>query len=217
MPRYTSILSVDRPAVSYDLATLDDVKEELAITDTNSDAILRKWISRASAAVANFCNRVFPVEVLKEEFWPQRDPMPAVIRGGLEPLQLSRWPIVSVESVTEDGVALVVDVDFKVNPPNGQLVRLDTFSNYPRAWPARPISVGYRAGYATIPDDVADACIRLVKIRYFARTRDPAIRGESTPGAYDVQYWQNGGAGLTGNLPTDVADLLDNYRVPVLA
>ncbi len=78
------------------------------------------------------------------------------------------------ESVAE-GVGFLVDHE------NGQLTRL-SFDGNVRQGPALPIIVQYQAGYVEIPDDLREAVIRLVKMRWFSRERDPLIRSETAEG-----------------------------------
>src|SRR5581483_4195480 len=103
---------------SYDLTTLAIVKDELGITGTKSDATLKRYLSSASASAAQYCNRVFPVETIKDQIWAQRDRYPRIVPGGIPALKLSRFPIVTVASVTEDGTALVQDTDFIIDADN---------------------------------------------------------------------------------------------------
>lgn len=206
------ITTVVTPAASYDLTTLAIVKEELGVTNGVSNAILQRYLTSASAAAAQYCNRVFPAETIKDEFWAQRDHSPRVISGRVESLQLSRWPIVSVTSVTENSVALVDGTDFRIDYPDGQLIRLNT-NGYPRIWPAYPVVAVYVGGFASIPTDVADAIIRMVRARWIGRGRDPMTRQISIPGVIEQQFWVPTGAD-GGNMSPDVSDILNNYRVP---
>jgi hypothetical protein len=207
MPLRARITTVTTPATSFDLTNLATIKDELQIKDVRSDAFLTRQISWASTHAANYCNRVFVSETVKDEFWPARD------AANVEPLQLTRFPVVSVSAVTEDGVALVDGTDYRLDKDRAQLFRLDD-EPYPTFWPSWPIVVTYVTGYATIPADVVDAVIRLVKMRWFARTRDPMLRHEAVTGIRDVDYWVATGEDA-GSMPPDVADLLDTYRAPV--
>ncbi|MEZ0060903.1 hypothetical protein ABIF26_006446 [Bradyrhizobium elkanii] len=205
----TVVTAVD----SYDLTTLAVVKDELSITGGASDGTLRRYITSASAAAAQYCNRVFQVETVRDEFWPDRDCSP--VFGGLDVLQLSRWPVESVATLTESGAELGEDIDFRVEPKTGQVIRLDAAGNA-RRWGTCPIVAQYDAGYPTVPADVADAVTRMVTKRFSAKGRDASLRSESIPGVRDVTYWIATGA-EAGNLTPDVADVLDNYRIPVMA
>jgi hypothetical protein len=324
---------------AYDLVDLATVKSELDIDTTEKDALFFRWITQASAAAANFCDRVFPVEIVQDQIFPPRDYFPApTVMGGVRPLQLSRWPLVarpstagtppplapvlssvtlgalgaatyyakityvtptgetaaSLESslavaannlpqvaapiadtqalatgwncylgstsfgetlqnatpipigtaftlptsglttggaalptavlVLENEIPLAEGVDFimkgvRTTGDVGQLIRLD-INGYPKKWPALPILVQFSAGYVLDDPklaDAVDAVIRMIKGRYFAQLRDPALRSENIVGAYEAQYWLASGPGAAvGNLTPDVAALLEKYRVPVL-
>jgi hypothetical protein len=208
-----SILTVSTAALSYDLTELSDVKDELGVTNGANDAVLKRYISSASLAAMQYCNRVFSVETLSEQFLPEYWHLP--VRSGVKPLQLTRWPIVSITSVTENAVLLVQGTDYLVDAANGQLTRLDS-NAYQCRWQPLPLTVVYVAGYATIPLDVEDAIIRMVTKRYVAKGRDPALKQESIPGVREVQYWIATGAD-SGNMTPDITDILENYRVPVSA
>ncbi|WP_377299676.1 hypothetical protein [Rhizobium sp. SGZ-381] len=210
----TVIRTVVQAAASKDLTDLATVKDELSISGVASDAKLTRYIQEASAAAQQFCNRVFAVERIRDQFWPRRDAIPSPIPGGEMPLQLTTWPVVSVESVLENGTALVVDDDYRVDADLGQLVRLDA-NGYPRSWPTLAIQVEYHAGYGTLPPDISGKIVRMVTARYFAAGRDPSLRSENIPGVRDVSWWIATGTDA-GNLPPDVLDVLNNYRVPVV-
>lgn len=66
---------------SYDLATLAVVKDELNITNGSKDVTLKRYITSASAAAVQYCNRKFQQETLQDEFWPDREPQ-YVLPGG---------------------------------------------------------------------------------------------------------------------------------------
>lgn len=213
MPIRASISTVTVPAVSQDLTTLTDVKSELKIYDNKEDTWLSRQIKAASAAASNYCNRVFAAETLVDQFWPYRD-FSSPELSGVEPLQLSRYPSISVSSIVENSVTLVAGTDYLSKNADGTVIRIGS-NSYPRGWPACAITVTYSAGYASIPVDIADAVIRLVKMRHFARGRDPAIRSETIPGVREVQWWIASGDDA-GAMPPEVQDLLNNYRVPTV-
>lgn len=210
------ISTVITAAKTYDLADLSTVKSDLAITGNDENAYLKRLISRASAAAKNYCNRVFQVETVQDQIWPQRDLYPGVVIGGLRPLQLSRFPIADkgIVSVTENGTALVEGTDFIADYAVGQLTRLSV-NGFPRRWHPRAIVVQYNAGFATIPDDVVEAVTLMIKDRRAARTRDSHLRAETVPGVNESQWWIT--TGSDGAMNPEAAGLLDNYRVPVVA
>jgi len=209
----TTLLS--SPLPSYDLAALDDVKSELGITGDAQDTMLKRYIASASAAAAQYCNRVFQREQLQDEFWSDREPQ-YVLPGGADELSLSRAPVAApITSVVENGITLVEGADFRVDYDRGVLIRLDV-SLYPRKWRALPIVVQFSGGYATIPPDVVDKIIVMVTERYAAKGRDRSLMQESIPGVIDRRWWIASGSDA-GNMTPDITDVLDNYRVPVIA
>lgn len=210
-----TITTVTSAATSYDLTTLAAVKDELSISDTSKDATLSRYITAASLAIAQFCNRVFVKETVKDEFWPDREVYSYQLPGTVQSLQLSRWPVGTVTSVTENGEALVDGTGYRVDKENGSLIRLDGVG-YPQSWLAWPTVAIYEGGYAEVPADVSDAAVRLVKARYLAKGRDPFLKQESIPGVRDVSYWVATGSDA-GNMPPDVTDILVNYRQVIVA
>jgi hypothetical protein len=200
------ISTVVTPANSYDLTTLAVVKDELSITSGDSDPTLQRYLGWASAALSQACNQVFPVETVKDEVWPD---------ARMDILQLSRFPLTSVTSIVEGGNALVADTDFRADMAGGSVLRLDGSNNL-RCWPACPIVATFAAGFATIPGDIADAVTRMVRNRFRAKGRDTYLISENIPGVRDARWWIATG-NEAGNMPPDIADLVENYRVPVIA
>lgn len=208
----TKLLST--PLTSYDLAGLADVKDELNITDGTQDARLGRYITAASAAAGQYCNRIFQQETLQDSFWPDREPE-YVLPGGADLLQLSRPPIAApIISVAENGITLVEGTDFLVDYDKGQLVRLGT-SLYPKKWRALPVVAQFKGGFVDIPSDVVDKIIVMVTERLAARGRDRSLMQESIPGVIERRWWIASGTDA-GNMTPDITDVLDNYRVPVV-
>lgn len=209
-----SILTVTTAAASYDLTTLTNVKAELNIKDGSSDTILKRYIGGASQAAMQYCNRVFAVESLSEQFLPGL--ITRRIRSVVQQLQLTRWPLVAVSSVTENANLLVLGTDYLTDPANGQLTRIGSNAGFDRPWRTLPLTIAYSAGYEEIPADIEDAVIRMITRRFSAKGRDPNLKAETIPGIAERQWWIATGA-ESGNMSPDVADILDNYRVPVVA
>lgn len=216
------VTTVTAPASSYDLVDLATVKDDLMITDTSSDAFLQRVITRVSNEAKLFCNRVFQVEGLTDQIFPARDTVNLSVLYGerMQPLQVTRWPMLAEPTVTEVDVdtntVLVEGTDYLVKYEVGQLIRLDVHGR-PKQWRSLPVTVAYQAGYATIPADVQDAAVRLINISWYGRTRDRMLRSENIPNVREVAYWFASGPGAsTGDMPPDVAAILERYRVPVI-
>ena len=209
------------PAASYDLTTLATIKDDLAIpaADTSSDATLARFISEQSALVAQYCNRVFPVETVRDTFFLDRDPYPYQVAGMQSDLQLTRWPVVAVTSVVETialGITntLTEGTDFITDPANGWLTRLDPNTGAPAGWSPNQYTVQYQAGLTNPPADLEMAVLRLVTARFKARGRDPYLRSQGEPGVGQEQYWVGAMPGQTGPFPPDISAVLEKYRVP---
>ncbi|WP_257164681.1 phage head-tail connector protein [Bradyrhizobium sp. SRS-191] len=210
------ITTVVSAPVSTDLVTLDVVKQELDITDTSGDTVLTRYVKSASKAALQYCNRrTFAIETLKDDIRPDRDPVPRVLSGLSDVLQLSMWPVKSIASLTEDGTALVAGTDYLLDAAVGQLIRLNAAGDR-STWNIKPKLAQYDAGFDAVPDDVADAVIRMVTSRWLNKGVDQKITREDIPGVRSYQRWVATGADA-GNMPPDITDLLDNYRVPVIA
>ena len=222
-----NILTVTQAAASYALIDLATLKLDLGIATTADDAYLNNRISSCSASVANYCNRVFPVESLTWQFFPARDGWPWTVTQDIQPLQLPRWPAVAISSVVETiaGVAttLVAGTDYLADNVRGQLTRLDLYGK-PRRWWPDAVAVAFSAGYSTVaaptsgalalPADIIEATELLVKNAYYARTRDGMVRSENIPGVISTSYF---GPDAMNGIPADVAARLSSYRVPVAA
>ena len=85
-------LTVTAPAASQDLTELITFKQELGLSD--SDALLARLVSEASAMVAGHCRRIFAREGLLERL---------LLTSGRSPLLLSRYPVAALDSVALDG------------------------------------------------------------------------------------------------------------------
>jgi hypothetical protein len=212
------VTTVTTPAGSTDLVSLADVKLELGITGTADDAWLAKVISRASATVGNYCNRILAVQSYRDDIFLDQDRAAAWSTPGFsKELQLALWPLVGAVTVTEDGslAPLVQGTDFVAEIETGLLFRLTTESAIGR-W-RLPLVATYQAGFAAIPADVQDAVLDMVKGRYYARSRDPNLRQESVDGVWSGSYWLGTGMGGEDDMSAYATGKLARYRVPVVA
>ncbi len=150
MLRANVIIRVTGPAASTALTTLETVKAVLGISGATDDVYLTLAIGQASAVISNYCNRVFALETVEEAIRPAMDNYPWNVPGGLSPVQLSRWPVTVITSVTEDGVMLIPGTDYEVDRAQGQLWRLD-LNGHLIAWRTARIVVVYTGGYVLPP------------------------------------------------------------------
>ncbi len=200
------MLTVITPAASHDLTTVAAVKAELALSGSGDDAWLADTITRASATVRRWCNRVFAAETVRETYRLAR-PVPELL--------LSRLPVVTIASVTVDGSTLA-STEYETDTEKGVLYHLDSRRRF-LCWSADVIEVEYTAGFTlpgavgrTLPEDVEKAAIALVKAAYFARTRDPLVKSESVEGVGSTAYW------VGDAMPPDIAGALSGYCLSAL-
>jgi hypothetical protein len=193
------------PAESYDLVTLESVKTELSFTspDAVRDAWLEQAITQISATIAGYCGRVFPAEEITDTF---ADDGCNYLRIGS--LELSRYPIITLDSATENGTA-VDDSEFTADGASGFVYRL-TDAGAIQSWGSTPLVVSYTAGYETIPADLQEIALRLVSSRYRAKGRDPSLVQRDQEGRSE-RFWFGSVPGQEGPYPPDIASVLNRY------
>jgi hypothetical protein len=197
-------------AASYDLVALDDLKADLGIADSASDSFLARAISKASAAAAQYCNRMFVRETVQDVF----DLSLARLQARGEAVLLARsCPVASVAGLVEGTVTLVRDTDYRVDLAAGQFYRLSNGAD--ASWCATPVTLTYDAGFDEVPLDVQAAVTQMVNAMNFDRTRDPLLRSENIlSGLYAYTLFDPGQ--VPAGTAEQVASTLDAYRVPVL-
>jgi hypothetical protein len=227
------LVTVVMPAAASNLTTLSVFKDDWNVVDESDDAFLTRAITRCSSAISQYCNRAFGVATYQENWRLERAARTGyIISGARSPLQLTYLPVVSpvISIVEQDPVTgwsltLVEGTDFEADYTGGFLYRLNS-AGHPRDWPTCQVIINYQAGFVlpgqkassypgakALPDDIEDACGRLVYTRYAERRRDPLVRSQSVGAGGTTSYW--GSSNADGNLTADVEDILNNYRVPV--
>lgn len=190
------ISRVITPATSQGLITLDQAKVVLGVpdTDTSQDAIITTQIDAVSAAISNYCDRIFVVQTY-------RDTISQLAMTYGQPLLSRQKPIVAAQgvptlfTVTVDGGAVAPE-QYELDLDNGRAYRLDT------GWAGEQILLDYAAGYDPIPPDLQAACNEWLTARWLARGRDPMLRSETVFDVASVVYTSDSGsAGSSGEGP----------------
>jgi hypothetical protein len=199
LPYKTTILTA---AASHDLTVLETVKQELDITDNDSDDELARLISEQSAVATAYCQREFAQETVLDVFRPEWSIS--------SPLKVSRTPIVSITSIVEAGITLGASI-YEFSDAN--IWRLD-ISGGRMEWPAGKIDVTYVSGFqllTTLPRDLERGVLVLIRQAWYSGSRDPLAISESVDGVGRTDY--KVGSGLDGEaLPAEALALLSNYR-----
>jgi uncharacterized phiE125 gp8 family phage protein len=192
------------PLLAYALTTLANVKAILGITAATYDDILENYIDAATEAIENYCNRRFLSTVHTNEIYDGT---------GSKYLVLRHYPIITFTSAQK----LISDYEsndwedletewLQHQATNGRVFYEggfhEGFSNY---------RFTYTAGYVTIPNDVRDACEKLVVEWYNNRTKASGVTSERL-GEYAISYSPTVTASQIKGLGLDA--ILDAYRTP---
>lgn len=200
-----SLLTVTVPAsgaTAFDLTTIADVKTDLDITGATLDTLLQRYVTETSLDLAAACRTVFARETVSEQFRPTE---------ARDALLLTRRPVVSFTSVTEDGV-LLAGTKYEADVNAGRIYRLE--NDVRTSWPAAKTVVIYQAGYdlpTAAPKDLQKAARALVVAQYRSKGRDPLVRSESVDSVGEQSFWLPDEASRA-----DVQAVLDRYSNPIV-
>lgn len=209
------IVTVVAAAELTAITTLQAVKDELGITDASQDERLLRMIRGATDKARAELNRVLPRETVSEAFRSGPE------YGGDAPpaaLSLSRWPVdASADfTVTVDNVQLQ-STDYELDAQSGLLWRLS--SGRRAGWCFTSAIVEYTGGYAmpgsptvTLPGDIEDGALALIRSRYAAMGRDPSLRRREIPGVITEDFWIENGESANA-LPPEVERYWWPHRV----
>jgi len=132
------------PATSFDLMTLDEAKQMLGIslTDTSDDAQLAMFIDINSATISRLCNRVFAREEVTES-WRE-------LNGGNR-VFLSHWPVLQadIESVQSPLGTMVSPDDWELEEASGKVSFFGVAA-------IEPVVITYWGGY-NLPNEAPGA------------------------------------------------------------
>lgn len=150
--------------LSYALTSVSDVKESLGIasSDTSKDNLIIRKINQATRAIEAYCGRRFKETTYTQEEYAatqidelilRQRPITATQTFGLEirdaGLNINNWETIDPQLYFTDLNSGVINLMFNA---------LGRWNRY---------RVTYSAGYATIPEDLAEACATLAA--YYVR------------------------------------------------
>jgi len=149
--------------LSYSLTNLADVKESLGISsgDTSKDNLIIRNINKATRSIENYCGRRFKETTYTRELYYATQTDQLVLRQ--RPLTATT-PIVFEIRDTGLNVTDWETIDSQlyfcdVGSPQGNAGVIDLLF-FARGKAGR-YAVTYSAGYSTIPEDLAEACVNL--------------------------------------------------------
>lgn len=174
------------------LATLAQLKEYLAVTDTTDDALLTRLLDVCATSIEKWCSRTFA----------PADYSLTLDGNGRTRIVVDQWPIVSIASLTIDGNTIPASTGPKVNGYTFSGYRID-LRGYQFEVGAQNVEVSFRAGYTTVPSDVTQACIKLAALRYRERDR----LGVSSKGIAGEQI-----VFVNDDFPESIERVLNDYK-----
>lgn len=140
------------------LATLQDLKDFLKMTETTDDDKLYDLLRDADAEVLERCGRNFEQATVTEYHDGECS----------NRILLDEYPVASVTSVHDDvdrvygADALIDAADYVCRIKTGELI----YENGCFADGINNVKVVYVAGYATVPRDIKLACVKLAAANY---------------------------------------------------
>jgi hypothetical protein len=201
---YTQVLITSTQASQYetesvsDLTTLANVKAWTKEPGTGLDALISDLITRVSKYIKVYCER----DILSKDYTEYHN------GHGSNYLLLNQYPITAITSIHDDldrnfDASTLIDSDDIIfttgtNEALAGIVYLDGFSF---SCGKNNIKVIYTAGYASVPADLEQACIRMV----IAEMRD------GTEGQM-IRLSGNGEEFLPINLRREAMKVLDRYK-----
>lgn len=194
-----STLAIAQNSPAADLALLSAAELLAAIegvggTDESPDTELTALGLEAAEWVATLCGvsgingstPTLKAEDVEETY--------RIVDTGPKALITARRFIADV-AVTENGSALVEDIDFIVEGDAGIVRRLS--ADVITKWPTGKIVVTYTAGFAVVPELIKAVAADYVKMRRTQRGVDPLERSVSVEGLDSVSY-RDGADGIAG-------------------
>ena len=192
--------------IMTDLMTVAQYKElkGKSLSNTNEDTRIGKLIESVSTAIKEYIGRslIDYYSVNKVEYK----------KGTLNSFLVSEWPIKEavVAYKTSTGyVDLVEDEDFYIDSESGQILSANG-NNFAVDGVRDPkfLRITYKGGFASCPKDILMAMADYVEK---ALKQEHSI--QKNMGGQDIMNFPTT---PMGRLPTHIAVVLDNYRVPIL-
>lgn len=196
--------------LSYALTTVDDVKESLGIDagNTSKDNLIKRKINQATLFIENYCS------LSRDHHFKSTTYTNEQYDGvSKNTIVLKMRPIISLSSfqgrnaVTSDGG--FEDIESELYYLDSSAGVLELLFNTVSSW--NMYQVTYTAGYATIPSDLAEACVTLA-CYYVENSASGTAVKKKQEGSRSIEYFQagaNSGDSLVDQLGLD--DLLSRY------
>ena len=196
--------------LSYALTSLADVKESLGIAsaDTSKDNLIIRKINQSTRAIEAYCGRRFKQTTYTDEIYNGTN---------IDQIILKQRPISAVTLKARD--SSLNDNDFETIESSLYFIEseagiLDLVFNAVGRWGAYAIT--YTAGYATIPDDLAEACVSLAC--FYVNNADGSDIGvaRKQEGSRSIQYANSDQSFTSIANQLGINEIIDSYaNMPV--
>ncbi|MEW9274406.1 phage head-tail connector protein [Gluconobacter oxydans] len=208
-------ISVGSAPALVPLASLEDLKTDLGITDAQSDQALQRFLMDATEVVLAFIGRPLLSQTWQDQVFVRHFPRTLSLLVGAYPVQ-------KVLGILRNGTALSQDEvdDLVIADECGEIYRPDTERPF---WPPGRYEITYQAGYqppasqddgtalpGNIPRPIQLAIRRVAAASYYAEGRDPALKSESAQGIGSTS-WVTPDPTL-GGLTPEAAGLVQRYQ-----
>jgi hypothetical protein len=206
------MLTIVTAAADRSLLTVPQMRAAVGLEagDSSQDAALIQFGAMVADAISRDCC-VTPAppapatlrqETVSEVFRPYRQEYL---------LMLSRRPVVSVTSVVSDDVTLETD-EYELDASQNALLALSDDTQI--KWGGRKITVEYVAGYATVPDALALAASKFLRMLWSengpgARS-DPNLKAVEIEGVGRREWWVGGASDPL--MSEEIKELLFPFR-----
>ena len=167
---YVDTFTVADPA-AFPVVSLSAVKDHLNITSTDSDEELRHMIGVASERGESWTGRVFGRRAIVD-----------TLSGGVSYLPLNHCPVLSVTSITENGVTVPAS-GWRLSSREGAVIeRVAGYSTSLWAPGSGNIVVTYVAGYSVQPSTDAQGTLEMVRHLWSTQRGSIRARANGDPG-----------------------------------
>jgi len=204
------LLTVTTEATDLLLLTEAEVRQAIGVA-SGQDANVLRLRKAVSAALTSRCNvwasGAVPATLRLETLSQQNR-----LEYPVEQIRLVRRPVIEVVSVTEDSVA-VDAADYELDPGTGLLRRL--CSDMPSWWASCKVVMAYRAGWATVPDNLRAAAMKFATVVWTEAGRDSGLKSIEIPDVITKEYWV--GPSDDPLFSREIEELLADYINPLQA
>lgn len=165
---------------TYSLLSLDELKEELRVSDDGKNVALTVLANTVSEVIEDHLARKVVSRGSLTEYHTMET---SGARLYSSVISLLEWPIITLASIAEDtawprtySTLLTSGTDYQANPPTGRVYRLTSpGARYQWATGFRAVRVVYTAGYANtaaVPQTIKSVARRLAGVMWEEYKRD---------------------------------------------